>query len=412
MGDRRVKAVAPPTGDFSAATGTPWDLAHYLDTCATSPPSQAALAAMAEAAPLVWANPSSLHGFGVAAAEALERSRCSLAHHLGAQPDEVVWCSGGTEAIQMALLGAAARQPAGRLVISAVEHPATEAAAAQLQRQGWQVVRLPVDRTGLVDLERLETLLQPPTRLMSLIWGQSEVGSLQPLETIGAQCRRAGVSLHVDAVQVVGHHPIDFASLPVDLLSCAAHKLQGPRGIGALLVRRGLDLAPLLGGAQEAGRRGGTEAVLLAIGFAAALAEAQARLQRHGGRDPIADLRDGLLDTLRTLPGLRLSGPQPHPAARLPHHLSLLVSTAAGRPLAGRALVRALWRQGYAVSSGSACSSFKGGAASPILLAMGYEPAEAASGLRLSLGPWHRAADLEGLPEALERARQQVAAAG
>jgi cysteine desulfurase len=249
----------------------------------------------------------------------------------------------------------------------------------------------------MVCLEQLEELLRPPTRLMSLIWGQSEVGSLQPLETIGAQCRRAGVSLHVDAVQVVGHQPIDFASLPVDLLSCAAHKLQGPRGIGALLVRRGLNLEPLLGGAQEAGRRGGTESVLLAVGFAAALAAAQERLQQHGGLDPLA---------------------------RLPHHLSLLVSTAAGQPLAGRALVRALWRQGYAVSSGSACSALKGGAlqggtqggaasgnASPILLAMGYGAEEAASGLRLSLGPWHRAADLEALPQALDRARQEVAAA-
>jgi cysteine desulfurase len=162
---------------------------------------------------------------------------------------------------------------------------------------------------------------------------------------------------------------------------------------------------------------------LMAAG-AAALAAAQDRLMQHGGLDPLAELRDGLLQNLSSLPGLRLSGPQPDSAARLPHHLSLLVSTAAGRPLAGRALVRALWRQGYAVSSGSACSSLKGGAlqggaqggtasgsASPIRLAMGYEPAEAASGLRLSLGPWHRAADLEALPQALDRARQEVAAA-
>jgi len=452
MGIGPVKGVASATAAAKGGSEGPWDLARYLDTCATSPPSQAVLAAMAQAAPLVWANPSSLHGFGMAAAEALERSRCSLAHHLGAQPDEVVWCSGGTEAIQMALLGLAAHHPVGRLLISAVEHPATEAAAARLQDQGWQVARLPVDRCGLVCLEQLEELLQPPTRLMSLIWGQSEVGSLQPLETVGDLCRRAGVHLHVDAVQVVGHRPIDFASLPVDLLSCAAHKLQGPRGIGALLVRRGLNLEPLLGGAQEAGRRGGTEPVLLAVGFAAALAEAQDRLQQHGGPDPLAELRDGLLANLRALPGVRLSGPEPDPAARLPHHLSLLVSTEDGRPLAGRALVRALWRQGYAVSSGSACSALKvkapgpggpgpggpgaggpgadagpGGTASgaastvtstgasgdgsPILLAMGYGAEEAASGLRLSLGPWHRSADLEALPRALERARQELAAA-
>ena len=432
--------MVPEIGTSLESTGAPWDLGRYLDTCATSPPSPASLVAMAAAAPTVWANPSSLHGFGMAAAEAMERSRCAIASLLGAQPDEVVWCSGGTEAIQTALLGMAARHQGGRLLISTVEHPATEAAAARRERQGWQVARLPVDREGLVDLERLEELLRPPTRLMSLIWGQSEVGSLQPLETIGERCRRAGVTLHVDAVQVVGHRPVDFASLPVDLLSCAAHKLQGPRGIGVLLVRRGLELEPLLGGAQEAGRRGGTEAVLLAIGFAAALAEAQERLESHGGRDPLADLRDGLLESLETLPGVRLSGPRPDLEARLPHHLSLLVSTAAGQPLAGRALVRALWRQGYAVSSGSACSSIKGSGvqsaiqsgatpslgagtglvgpalaalplgASPILLAMGYGAEEAASGLRLSLGPWHRAADLEALPEALERARREVAA--
>jgi cysteine desulfurase len=184
----------------------------------------------------------------------------------------------------------------------------------------------------------------------------------------------------------------------------------------------------LLAGSPAAGRRGGTEPVLLAVGFAAALAAAQDRLQQHGGPDPLADLRDGLLQNLRALPGVRLSGPEPDPATRLPHHLSLLVSTASGRPLAGRALVRALWRQGYAVSSGSACSALKvkapgfagpsadagpggaaSGAASPILLAMGYGAEEAASGLRLSLGPWHRAADLEALPQALERARQEVA---
>lgn len=137
------------------------------------------------------------------------------------------------------------------MLLSAVEHPASYAAAAALARRGWEVQLLPVDRRGVVDLEDLQRLLTPPTRMVSVLWGQSEVGTLQPIEAIGALCRQAGVRFHVDAVQVVGHRPVDFSRLPVDLLSCAAHKLQGPRGVGALLVRRGVRLEPLIGGAQE-----------------------------------------------------------------------------------------------------------------------------------------------------------------
>ena len=383
----------------------------YLDACATSPPAAPVLAAMAKVQVEAWGNPSSLHGYGHEATEALERARWRTAAVLGCEPAEVVFTSGGSEAIHLGLLGAAAALPPGRLLISSVEHPATEAAARQLQQRGWQLQRLPVDRLGLVQLEALERALEPPTRLVSLIWGQSEVGSLQPLAAIGRLCRQAGVLLHVDAVQVVGHQPIAFADLPVDLLSLAGHKLQGPRGIGALLVRRGVPLqAQIGGGGQEAGRRSGTEPVALAAGLALALELAQQRLAAGGGRDPLADLRDGLWQALQALPGLRLSGPDPlrQPAARLPHHLSLLVDGPAG-PLAGRELVRALWAEGLAASSGSACSS-SGSAASPALLAMGYGPEEAASGLRLSLGPWLEPADLAAVPELLQRARQRLAA--
>jgi cysteine desulfurase len=249
---------------------------------------------------------------------------------------------------------------------------------------------------------------------MSLIWGQSEVGAVQPIDVVGHRCRAAGVRLHVDAVQVVGHRRIDFARLPVDLLSCTAHKLEGPRGVGALLVRAGLPLAPLIGGGgQEGGRRGGTEAVALAVGFAAALELAEARLAAHAGQDPIAELRDQLLPRLLELEGVRLTGPAPdHPLGRLPHHLSVLVSSR-GRVLSGRALVRALWRQGFAVSSGSACSSGKGAVPggeepSPILRAMGFSRNEACGGVRLSFGPWLQVRDLSSFPEALSRARREV----
>jgi cysteine desulfurase len=378
----------------------------YLDSSATTPPAAAVLAEMAELQARAWANPSSLHGYGLAAAEALERSRWRCAAVLGCSPDELVFTSGGTESIHLALLGLGATLAPGRLLISAVEHPATVAAAAQLARQGWQVRELPVDHLGRLELHALREALEPPTRLVSLIWGQSEVGTLQELEAIGELCRRAGVPLHVDAVQVVGHRPVQFAALPVDLLSLAAHKLQGPRGIGALLVRRGLALQPLLaGGGQEGGRRAGTEPVVLAAGLARAL-----ELSQEAEPERVAGLRDGLLETLLGLEGVRLSGPDPRrePGQRLPHHLSVLVADRAGRPLNGRALVRELWREGYAVSSGSACSS-TGTTASPVLRAMGFGEAQAAAGLRLSLGPWLSLDDLVGVAPALERARQRLA---
>jgi cysteine desulfurase len=395
------------------ASPSPARAGVYLDACATSPPAREVLAAMAAVQAEAWANPSSLHGYGLAAAEALERARWRCAALLGCRVEELVFTSGGSEAIHLGVLGAAAALPPGRLLISAVEHPATEAAAAALQRQGWQLRRLPVNREGLLDLAALERWLEPPTRLVSLIWGQSEVGSLQPLEAIAARCRQAGVLLHVDAVQVVGHRPLSFQDLSVDLLSLAAHKLQGPRGIGALLVRSGVPLLPqIAGGGQEGGRRSGTEPVALAAGLAMALELAAVRLQDEGGSDPLAALRDAALEALLPLPGLRLSGPDPRlsPAARLPHHLSLLVSTPGGVPLSGRQLVRALWQEGYALSSGSACSS-GGSPASPVLRALGYGEVEAASGLRLGFGPWLSGGDLAALPAALERARQRLAAA-
>lgn len=384
----------------------------YLDACATSPPAEAALAAMALAQASAWANPSSLHGFGLAAAESLERSRAGLADLLGCRSEELVFTSGGSEAIHLALLGAAASLPPGRLLISAVEHPATLAAAAAVQTLGWELAIAPVDPQGLIELDSFSALLAPPTRLVSLIWGQSEVGSLQAITTLGQLCRRAGVLLHVDAVQVVGHQPLAFAELPVDLLSLTAHKLQGPRGIGALLVRQGVTLhAQIGGGGQEAGRRAGTEPVALAAGFRAALQLADARLAANGGQDPLCPLRDSLLERLLELPGLQLTGPDPRVGQpRLPHHLSFLVSGSRGQSLPGRQLVQALWREGYAVSSGSACSSGRS-SPSPVLEALGHSPAAAGSGLRFSLGSWLRPDDLDGLPEALQRARERVESA-
>ena len=381
------------------------DAELYLDACATTPLLPQAQQAMASAQGDAWANPSSLHGFGLAAAESLERSRLQLSRCLGTVADAVHFTSGATESIHLALLGAAAQLQPGRLLISAVEHPAVVAAADRLVSRGWQVARVPVDGQGRIELASLSGLLEPPTRLVSVIWGQSEVGSVQPLEQIGTLCRRHGVLLHSDAVQLAPHAPIHFDQLPVDLLSLTAHKLGGPRGIGALLVRPGLALqAQLGGGGQERGLRAGTEPVVLAAGFAAALQVAQAA-QSNGEAGRVQQMRDRLLTALLELEQVQLTGPDPVHSARLPHHISLVVRDGQGRCVPGRQLVRALWSQGIAASSGSACSAagpLRG--ASPVLQAMGYDADQAASGLRLSLGPWLQESQLERVRQALESA--------
>jgi len=395
------------------------DAPLYLDAAATTPLGEAARSAMADAERHAWANPSSLHGFGLAAAESLERSRARLATALGTHAEAVRFCSGATESIHLALLGTASRMPPSRLLISAVEHPAVLAAAAQLAARGWQVVTLPVDSTGVVSLRALEALLEPPTRLVSVIWGQSEVGTVQPLEAIGLRCRQAGVVFHTDAVQVAPHLPIDFEALPVDLLSLTAHKLEGPRGVGALLLKSSVGLAALQGGGgQERGLRAGTEPVVLAAGFAAALEGAVARqrsdqrsdqrsAQRSGHHSSVQQQRDALLGALLELPGVQLSGPHPQHQPRLPHHISLWLRGSGGRPLDGRQLVRALWQEGVACSSGSACRSGAAGhASSPVLVALGLSAAEAAAGVRFTLGPWLSASDLERVPAALQRAME------
>ena len=384
----------------------------YLDACATTPLARVAQEAMDAARQQAWANPSSLHGFGLAAAESLERSRQSVASSLGTNAEAVRFCSGATESVHLALLGAAACLPPGRLLVSAVEHPAVTAAAAQLQRQGWQVQSISVGPTGLLDLEELQALLQPPTRLVSVIAAQSEVGTVQPLAEIAQLCRQADVVFHTDGVQLVPHRPLAMDAQGLDLVSLSAHKLGGPRGVGALLVRPGVRLEPQLGGGgQERGLRAGTEPVVLAAGFAAALALARSH-QTDGTTARLEQLRDRLLTGLLALPGVRLSGPDPARQPRLPHHISLVLSDAQGQPLAGRQLVRALWQQGVAASSGSACSGASGRAEpSPVLLAMGLDRATAASGLRLSLGTWLEASQLERVPQALAAAMASCSAA-
>ena len=379
----------------------------YLDAAATTPPRPNVLRCMDRIQKDAWANPSSLHGPGLIAAEALGRCRAQIAAALNAEQDQLIFTSGATESVHLALLGATDQQPVGRLVISAVEHPAVEAAAQVLVQRGWVLERWPVDATGVLKLDQLDRLLAPPTRMVSLIWAQSEVGTLQPLLRIGAACRERGVLIHTDATQLLPQGLIDWSSLPVDLLSFSSHKLQGPRGVGLLLHRQGLIQQPMQGGGgQEGGLRAGTEPVALIAGLAEALQTLPHFDPFHQSTPPgatpqLLGWRDRLQAQIEAIDGVTVLHGETTP--RLPNHLACLITTAGGSPLSGRRLVRELARRNVACSSGSACRSGKV-QDSAVLSAMGVETALRQSLLRFSLGPWIDLAVLDQVPERLQLA--------
>ena len=381
----------------------PEDPYFYLDACATAPLRESVISCMVRAQQDSWGNPSSLHRIGCDAAESLERARLSISASLGAERSDILFSSGATESAHLALLGLAKTQSPGRLVISAVEHPAVAAAAHQLVACGWTVERWPVDAYGQIQMQHLDRLLQPPTKIVSLIWGQSEVGTLQPIQAVGEACRSKHIPFHTDATQVLSQGCPNWSELQVDLLTASAHKCGGPRGIGLLLIRQEIAerIQPLFaGGQQENGLRAGTECPVLAQGMAAAfreIASCQAHQVEASGSG-IARLRDALLALLCQNDAIRLSG---HPRERLPHHLSVLISDRHGQPMSGRALVRALDREGIAASSGSACSSGRD-SDSPVLAAMGVDPAWQRSGLRLSLGNWIDPATLPNINDRIQ----------
>ncbi len=372
------------------------DPALYFDHSATTPPRPEVIEAMQRAMQDSWGNPSSLHGWGERAAMAMERARQQLADLLHCEPEALVFTSGGTESNNLALLGVAqAYSTPQHLIISSVEHASVENVARHLQAQGWQVTRLPVNRWGQVNPEALQEALQPNTVLVSILHGQNEVGSLQPIAQLGQICRQAGVLFHTDAVQTVGRIRLDLSQLPIDMLSLSGHKLYGPQGVGALYLRPGVELHPLLrGGGQERRLRSGTQGIpgIVGLGVAAALAaeELEAETER------LRRLQQQLAQALQGIPGLIPTGPQDW-QQRLPHHLSYCTDR-----IPGNVLVTAMSRQGIAISAGSACSSGRL-VPSRVLLAMGYSEAEALGSIRLSLGRATTAAAIEYVANCLRQ---------
>ena len=367
----------------------------YLDYSATTKPRPEAIAKMQQVMTQQYGNPSSLHAWGQAAAMVLETARLQVADLIkGIAPESIVFTSGGTEADNLAIMGVAQQysQPQ-HLIISSVEHSAIAEPAKNLEKSGWQITRLPVNRQGRVNPLDLKAAIQPNTVLISIIYGQSEIGTLQPIETLARIARSHNVLFHTDAVQVAGRIPLDVQQLGVDLLSLSAHKIYGVQGAGALYIRPGVEVLPLVsGGGQERTIRSGTQAVPTIAAFGVAAELAAQELAQETPR--LIGLRDRLFDLLADCAYLTPTGDRLY---RLPHHVSFILSDDFARQaqeVTGKTIVRQLNLAGIGISAGSACHSGKL-IPSPILLAMDYDANTAKRGIRLTLGKDTTIADID-----------------
>lgn len=374
----------------------------YLDHSATTPLDPQVFQAMEPYLHGIFGNPSSSHKEGREARKAVDKARTQVAALLNADPSEIVFTASGTEADNLALVGAMrAHGGPGHVITSIIEHPAVLETCRFLERLGTEVTYLPVDNMGVVDITSLSAALRPDTRLVSVMAANNVVGTLQPLAQLGHITKENGTLFHTDAVQAAGKIALDVRSLPVDLISLSAHKLHGPKGIGALFVRRGTRLDPLVfGGGQERGLRSATENVAGIVGFGAAAALAQQEIAREAER--LAALRKQILKDVReTVPQACLIG---HPVARLPGHLSL-----GFRPECNVSkLLHALDEAGVAVSSGSACSTHHTGAPTDVLEAMGLDPRIVGALVRVTLGRFTTQEEVARFTEILPQAVTSV----
>jgi cysteine desulfurase len=362
----------------------------YLDNAATTPLDPSVLEAMLPHLGAHRGNPSSLHALGAAAREAVETAREGVAALVGASPGEIVFTSGGTEADTLAVVGLARSAPAGKrhVVVSGVEHAAVREAARRLESEGFEVTPIGVDEDGLVDPADLSAALRPDTALAAVVWANNEVGTVQPVRKLARICEERGVPFHTDAVQAAGRIALDVGEVRASTLALSAHKLYGPQGIGALYVREGIPIEPILyGGGQERGLRSGTPNVAGIVGFGAAARLAREELDERAAHE--SALRDEILAGVKAMPDVRLNG---HPEKRLSNNAHLTVSG-----VEAESLVLFLDSLGYAVGSGSACSSGSAGhKASPVLLAMGRDEREALSVVRITVGKDNTSGEVRG----------------
>ena len=360
----------------------------YADNAATTQMSRAAIDAMLPYMETIYGNPSSLHSVGQQAAEALQNARERIAACLDASPREIYFTSGGSEADNQAILSAArlgARKGKKHIISTAFEHHAVLHSLKKLEKEGFEIELLPVGAIGTVTARQVKSALRADTCLVTVMYANNEIGSILPIAEIGEVCREAGVLFHTDAVQAAGHVPIDVQAQHIDMLSLSAHKFHGPKGIGALYARQGVPLTSLIeGGAQERGKRAGTENLPAIMGMAAALEDACAHIDENARK--VSALRDRLIAGLSKIPHSALNG---DPVNRLPGNVSFCFEG-----IEGESLLLLLDAKGICASSGSACTS---GSLDPshVLLAIG-RPHEVAHGsLRLSLCEWNTDEDVD-----------------
>lgn len=375
----------------------------YLDHSATTPVDPQVAELMMTYYLEFYGNPSSVHAYGRQVKKALEEARSQVASLIGADPSEIIFTSGGTESDNLAIQGAAkARVAKGKhLITTAVEHHAVLDTMKYLGKNGYEVTILPVDEEGIISLEELEAAIRPDTILISIMHANNEVGTIQPIAEIGKIARAKGILLHVDAVQSLGKLPINVKDMNIDLLTISSHKIYGPKGVGALYLRKGVRVSPLVfGGSQERKFRSGTENAPGIIGFGKACELSQQRLEEESKE--LTRLRDKLIDGIMTqISDVKLNGP--HGANRLPNNVNISI-----RFIEGESLLLSLDMLGIAASSGSACTS---GSLDPshVLLAMGLSHEVAHGSLRLSLGRQNTEEEidyvLEQLPKIVERLR-------
>ncbi len=376
----------------------------YLDNAATTMVRQEVVDAMIPAFTTYYGNPSSLHQYAREAGKLADEARAKVAVAIGAKPDEIVFTGGGSESDNMVLRGAAAakRRKGKHIITSAVEHHAVLYTLKAMESEGIaDLTVLPVDEYGMVTAEQVKDAIRDDTVLVSIMFANNEVGTIMPIKDIGEVCREKGVWFHTDAVQAAGHVPIDVEKMKIDMLSMSAHKFHGPKGIGALYIRKGIRIPSLIiGGGQEKKRRAGTENVPGMVGMGVAIEMAAQRMAENASR--IGALRDKLIAGIpASIPDVKLNG---HPSLRLPNNVNFSI-----RFIEGESILLMLDLNGVAASSGSACTS---GSLDPshVLLAMGLTHEVAHGSLRLTLSEFSTEEEvdyvLDVLPKIVRRLRE------